>query len=184
MRLYPSWRCPPLCYPSRPLLASELGSEQEGLEEFTEEICELLPLPCPRFLELELSPARFPSLPWGRKVIASTPNVGPYWILLHLAIGRESMISGKSARGDGWEWDFPSKGRLLVGECASSVVWKYRGSASHQSKSPRPIKWVTCDVIEAWHRDAEPHIFPWQPSLLPWQQSPLPWQRRPEWLPF
>ena len=63
-----------------------------------------------------------------------------------------------------------------------SVVWKYRGSASHQSKSPRPITWVTCHVIEARHLDAEPPIFPWQPSLLPWQQAPLPWQPRPEWV--
>ena len=66
----------------------------------------------------------------------------------------------------------------------TKVVWKYRGSASQQSKSPRPITWVTCHVIEDWDLDAEPPIFPWQPSLFPWQQAPLPWQRGPDWQPF
>ena len=35
------------------------------------------------------------------------------------------------------------------------VVWKTGGSASHQSKSQRPITWFTCHVIGAWSRDAE-----------------------------
>ena len=37
----------------------------------------------------------------------------------------------------------------------TQVVWKTGGSASHQRKSPRPITWVTCQVIVAWSRDAE-----------------------------
>ena len=54
------------------------------------------------------------------------------------------------------------------------VEWKYSGSASHQSKSPRPVTLVTCHVIEAWSLDAEPLIFPSKPGLLPWQEAPLP----------
>ena len=59
-----------------------------------------------------------------------------------------------------------------------------QGFCINHSKSPRRITWVTCHLIEAWSRDTEPHIFPWQPSMLPWQQAPISWQPRPEWLPW
>ena len=41
-----------------------------------------------------------------------------------------------------------------------SVVWKTGGAWWHQSKSPKPVTWVTCHVIAAWQLEAERTSFP------------------------
>ena len=55
------------------------------------------------------------------------------------------------------------------------------GFCINQSKSTRPITWVTIQIIETLSCDAESPIFPLQPSLLPWHQAPLSLQPLPEW---